>query len=257
MEGKRKKYCKFPGCNNAYITGGGNKHYFQFPKDPEVHRRWKEICSVKESTGSSNFVICEDHFRNTDFVNENKQRLKPGTVPFVQCSDIAKNLLCPCFNTPSTSSTVCTCESSHTESLGEVTCNIDIQDHDYFVRDFVDVPQKFAFLNEGSKGILGKIGLSKKDLSPTKNLMYKIHRSTTAKFSKLKSLLENEREKVKTLSDLYKNDRFAFLENELNFVTKEFVDSQLRNCNRKPHARRWSNQDKAFVLSIYKESTFV
>ena len=78
MEGKRKKYCKFPGCNNAYLI--------------EVHRRWKEICSMKESTGSSNFVICEDHFRNTDFVNENKHRLKPGTVSFVQCSDIAENL---------------------------------------------------------------------------------------------------------------------------------------------------------------------
>ena len=248
MEGKKKKkYCKFPGCRNSYTTGTINKHYYQFPKDLQAHQLWKDICRIQGSTDASHFVVCEDHFLVTDFMNENKNRLKPGTVPFAQCTDVADtdsivNFPCSCAE-PSTSSTVCACVDSHSENSNEIICESSLQDHDYVVRNFVEVPKrcdKFAFLNESNTGILGKIGLSKKDLTPTKNLMYKIHRNTTSKISKLRSLLEHEKNKVKLISDLYKNGRFKFIDDNLNSVTKEFINSQLRNCSKTSHARRWS-----------------
>jgi hypothetical protein len=37
-------------------------------------------------------------------------------------------------------------------------------------------------------------------------------------------------------------------------LTKEFINSQLRNVHRKPSGRRWTIQDKAFALSMYKKS---
>ena len=44
------------------------------------------------------------------------------------------------------------------------------------------------------------------------------------------------------------------MEEELNEVTKTFINSQLRNVNKAATAMRWCVQDKVFALSIYKRS---
>jgi hypothetical protein len=44
------------------------------------------------------------------------------------------------------------------------------------------------------------------------------------------------------------------IDENVNFVTKEFINSQLRNASVKTTARRWIEQDKAFALSLYKRS---
>ncbi|KAF2891477.1 hypothetical protein ILUMI_14696, partial [Ignelater luminosus] len=41
------------------------------------------------------------------------------------------------------------------------------------------------------------------------------------------------------------------MHNELNDVTKNFINSQLRNVN-KTNGKRWTTEDKAFALSLYK-----
>ncbi|KAF2903322.1 hypothetical protein ILUMI_02867 [Ignelater luminosus] len=113
---------------------------------------------------------------------------------------------------------------------------------------------KFGFLNESvKKGILGKVELSKKELSPKKNIMYKIHRNMCTKVSKLKKALENEKSQLKILQQLYDEGRFEIMHNELNDVTKNFINSQLRNVN-KTNGKRWTTEDKAFALSLYKPS---
>ncbi|KAF2886581.1 hypothetical protein ILUMI_19593, partial [Ignelater luminosus] len=117
-----------------------------------------------------------------------------------------------------------------------------------------DEDNKFGFLNESiKKGILGKVELSKKELSPKKNIMYKIHRNMCTKVSKLKKALENEKSQLKILRQLYDEGRFEIMHNELNDVTKNFINSQLRNVN-KTNGKRWTTEDKAFALSLYKRS---
>src|SRR5699024_6308376 len=102
-----------------------------------------------------------------------------------------------------------------------------------------------------SSGILRKIGLNKSQLTPPKNKMYTIHRNMCSKISKLKKSLEHERNHLQKLQNLYEEGRFEYINNELNDVTKNFINSQFRNVNKK-YGKRWTTDEKAFALSIYK-----
>jgi predicted nucleotidyltransferase len=84
--------------------------------------------------------------------------------------------------------------------------------------------------------------------------MYRIHRNVQSKLSKLRSILKRERAHLTSVRNLYNDGRFEFIEQNLNDVTKEFINSELRNVQRKPCGRKWTMQDKAFALSIYKRS---
>jgi hypothetical protein len=70
------------------------------------------------------------------------------------------------------------------------------------------------------------VGIGKNDLTPQKSEeMYQIHLNVQSKLSKLRSLLKRER----AVRNLYNDGRFEFIEQNLNDVTKEFINSQLRN----------------------------
>lgn len=84
--------------------------------------------------------------------------------------------------------------------------------------------------------------------------MYKIHRYTITKLSKLRKLLKNERQHVAILKDLYDRKKFQLIDDSLNVVTKNFIQSQLRNVNKKHNGRRWTVEDNTFALLIYKRS---
>ncbi|EFA12004.1 hypothetical protein TcasGA2_TC006894 [Tribolium castaneum] len=93
----RKKYCcKYPGCNNWYYIntpeGFVNKHFFVFPKDPTQHQQWRNICKIS-SKNSDFFRICEDHFDESAFVNEKKDRLNFRAVPLVPTEPSGIHLL--------------------------------------------------------------------------------------------------------------------------------------------------------------------
>ena len=66
--------------------------------------------------------------------------------------------------------------------------------------------------------------------------------------------LKNERNVVRHLQYLHKSEVFTAIETDLNQVTKDFIDSQLRNTNKPPSAHRWTVDDKIFALSIFKRS---
>ncbi|KAJ8979110.1 hypothetical protein NQ317_014122 [Molorchus minor] len=81
-----------------------------------------------------------------------------------------------------------------------------IPDHSYYK----SIPAK------NKKGFLTKVGLSKKDLTPQEEVMYREHRNVTSKLSKLRNLLNNERAHVNSLRNLYNDGRFQFIEENLN-----------------------------------------
>ena len=107
---------------------------------------------------------------------------------------------------------------------------------------------------KSSHGFLSQVGLHQRDLSPTKQKMYKIHLNVTNKLSKLKTKLEFKEIEIKALQYLYKKDMFHVIERYLNDVTKKFINSQLRNNKKTPTQRKWTVDDKAFFLSWYKRS---
>ncbi|XP_064214479.1 uncharacterized protein LOC135266932 [Tribolium castaneum] len=84
--------------------------------------------------------------------------------------------------------------------------------------------------------------------------MYKAHRNIQSRLCRLSKTLEKEKGKVKTLQKLYDAGKFEFITENLNEVTKAFINSQLRNVSCQPTARRWTDEDKAFALSLYKRS---
>lgn len=92
----------------------------------------------------------------------------------------------------------------------------------------------------------------KKDLSPRKEEMDKIHRNVCAKLSQLLSVLSKEHHKVSVLKHVYDSGCFQFIESNLNYLTKNYIKSQLENCTRKPSGRRHTLEETVFALSLYK-----
>nr|XP_015838949.1 PREDICTED: uncharacterized protein LOC107398640 [Tribolium castaneum] len=283
MAGYRKYSCKYPGCTSGYVPNKGhaNKHFFTFPKNPKLHELWRNACKIEDPVSSKFWRLCEDHFESRDFVNERKDKLNPHVVPkpcvmapqeeFVEVSqtnlsvtedNFVENSInhpsCIC-NLPSTSNARCFAHGLPLFTNSEVIIgnNTVQQDHNYCQGNnaITGRCKKFAFLNEGDKnGILNKMRLSRADLTSREKQMYHIHRNVTSRLSKLQKLLQQERSKVNTLQDLYNSGKFEFIDENLNSVTKEFINSQLRNATKPPSGRRWSEQDKAFALSVYKRS---
>lgn len=103
-------------------------------------------------------------------------------------------------------------------------------------------------------GFLTQVGVTSKTMSPRKRIMYLIHRKTTAQLSKIKKKLRDERNALAQLKTMSDTNIFHCIEKKLNEVSKHFIKSQLRNVDRTPSGRRWTEEDKAFALSIYKRS---
>ena len=104
------------------------------------------------------------------------------------------------------------------------------------------------------RGFLKCCGLRSTQLTPRKKKMYRIHRSVKSNLFKTKKKLATEIQKLEHLKTMYEDNRFEFIEKKLNLVTKNFINSQLRNVEKKPSAKRWTEQDKIFALSLYKRS---
>lgn len=132
-----------------------------------------------------------------------------------------------------------------------VSCTSEFSSSETAQKNSLDM---YSFLTDRQTGFLRKVGLHKSDLSFEQESMYKIHRTVSSRLSKLKNLLNNERIQFRTLKELYKVGKFQFIEDNLNKVTTQFINSQLRNANKPPTARRWSTEDKAFALSLFKRS---
>ncbi|KAF2878959.1 hypothetical protein ILUMI_27232, partial [Ignelater luminosus] len=145
IDAGRKKYsCKYPGCNNWYYSklpeGFVNKHFFRFPKNPFYHQLWKDICNITD-TNATNFNICEDHFKDSDFVNEKKERLNIKVVPLLINPPKEDPLLLDnevtveCLTDPSGSSLQRNCFSNSTyfDSQNKKVTYYS-QDHDYCLR---------------------------------------------------------------------------------------------------------------------------
>jgi len=107
---------------------------------------------------------------------------------------------------------------------------------------------------QGPKGIMGQPDISSKNFTDREQRMYKVHRNVCSKLSKLKSCLNKERNKNSMLKELLDKGKFSFIEENLNDVTKNFIQSQLRNFNKTSTGKRWTTEDKVFALSMYKRS---
>lgn len=84
----RKKFsCQFPDCSNGYywckdgLEKVQNKHFYRFPTNPTVNVQWKKICGINLTENCRNKYVCEDHFKEKDFVNFTKYALNPFVVP--------------------------------------------------------------------------------------------------------------------------------------------------------------------------------
>lgn len=118
---------------------------------------------------------------------------------------------------------------------------------------------EFSFLNKSHtvikrQGILSNAGLKRAELSPRKEKMFRFHQYTLTKLSKLRLKLKNKNADLSSIKNLYEDGCFQFIESNLNEVTKDFINSQLKNCLKSPNARRWTSKGKALALSMYKRS---
>lgn len=159
---------------------------------------------------------------------------------------------------------------THTESVNEDSFNIsncicedancqrdnNVDNDDTIVTDILTEHNEITSIQTKQRkpGFLTEAGVSLKTMTPNERKMYKIHRRTANRLSKIKRSLYNQTDTLKKLQKLYKDNVFQCIENQLNTVTQNFIDSQLRNVNRILTGRRWTEEDKIFALSIYKRS---
>ncbi|KAK0061405.1 THAP domain-containing protein 4, partial [Biomphalaria pfeifferi] len=89
--------CSAYGCKNSALTFG--KHFFTFPKDPVLRKKWIIKTKRANFNPSSTAALCSDHFNETDFelrtrpsflrsillpeeqIKKVKLCLIPGTIP--------------------------------------------------------------------------------------------------------------------------------------------------------------------------------
>ncbi|XP_055864683.1 uncharacterized protein LOC106066865 isoform X1 [Biomphalaria glabrata] len=89
--------CSAYGCKNSALTFG--KHFFTFPKDPVLRKKWIIKTKRANFNPSSTAALCSDHFNETDFelrtrpsflrsillpeeqIKKVKLSLIPGTIP--------------------------------------------------------------------------------------------------------------------------------------------------------------------------------
>lgn len=356
----RKKYsCKFPECSNSYywskdnIVKAINKHFYRFPKNPDISTKWKMICGIDINMNCRNMYICEDHFQKEDFLNFTKHLLKPNIIPkhiemsnnlvpiqisavfekdainnnYCQpiinetssavCNDFSNkdvninvddtfinndtvsnktlnkisnetsNEICneissetsietfnensneSCYNNSMFQNTLHYNNDSQTENSLQLLIDADKSEPICICDDENCTDKKCTSSNEiqlnsvstftiskekRKSGFLTQVGITSKTMSPQKSIMYSIHRKTTAQLCKMKKKLCDQRNALAQLKAMSDNNIFHCIERKLNEVTKHFIQSQLRNVDRTPCGKRWTEEDKAFALSIYKRS---
>ena len=62
--------------------------------------------------------------------------------------------------------------------------------------------------------------------------------------------VNNKNADLCAIKNLYNDGKFQFIDENLNRVTKDFINSQLRNVDKIPCGRRWTIKDKA-LLYLY------
>ncbi|VEN50724.1 unnamed protein product [Callosobruchus maculatus] len=276
-----KRACKCPSCLSKYYSTTNidhiNKKFHRFHQDPVISRKWKGICKISAYKDCSYFYICDDHFDERDYTNANlkltsgsvprspsKCRKTTTTTPNVETISNIENVPINNDNVWSTVTELLPDIGNETvvrpvSENSECTMVGAVPDHNYSSLNATSSHSKLAFSDKYSflsekTGILQKSGLSKRDLTLQKEIMYQVHRNTLSKLSKLRNSLKQKKSDLMALRNLYNDGRFQFMEESLNDVTKNFINSQLRNVTRAPTAHCWTIQDKAFALSLYKRS---
>ncbi|KAJ3655946.1 hypothetical protein Zmor_015053 [Zophobas morio] len=216
--------------------------------------------------------LCQNHFHSRDFHDPlNRNRLLPNVVPkeYVskeaissESSGCSRNLhsvavepVASCsFSAETDFSTVEESNVCLEEIPSELLCSSTAT-----CTTASDKPG-YAFLSESfpeSKtrpGILSKIGVHKKDLTPRKELLYNVHRTAQSRITKLKDQLAKERDQVKKLRKLYESKQLEVIDTELNTINKTFINCQLQNYLKVSSGKRYTKEMKLFALTMYKRS---
>jgi len=100
-----------------------------------------------------------------------------------------------------------------------------------------------------------KIGVSSGTESERYKRMYAIKRRISVKLSKMKRKMTHTKNALADLKKKYDTNVFDCINAKLNDVTKAFIKSQLVNVSRSNSGKRWTEQDKAFALSICKRGS--
>ncbi|KAK9886577.1 hypothetical protein WA026_017506 [Henosepilachna vigintioctopunctata] len=131
MQLERLKFnCKFPSCTSQYKSGANNKHFFKFPSYPALCMKWKAFCNISANTDTRHFRLCEDHFKESDFWNKDKKRIKYETIPSLHKVSFAQ---------PATSSV-----SINTKQL--IKSSVHIEDHNYCKISYELLPEGYPYM---------------------------------------------------------------------------------------------------------------
>ncbi|KAJ3640332.1 hypothetical protein Zmor_003639 [Zophobas morio] len=233
---------------------------------------WRQICKIDASKPCKSLYLCQNHFHSRDFHDPlNRNRRLPNVVPkeyvFKEamssassgCSgnlhSVAVEPVASCsFSAETDFSTVEESNVCLEEIPSELLCSSTAT-----CTTASDKPG-YAFLSESfpeSKtrpGILSKIGVHKKDLTPRKELLYNVHRTAQSRITKLKEQLAKERDQVKKLRKLYESKQLEVIDTELNTINKTFINCQLQNHLKVSSGKRYTKEMKLFALTMYKRS---
>lgn len=92
------------------------------------------------------------------------------------------------------------------------------------------------------------------DKTPRKAKLISLVKSKESQIRELKKVCRTSKYDVKALCDLSSTDVIRNLFSGTGKPTINFLISQLRSAKRDPRSRRWSIEDKAYTLALYKRN---
>ena len=233
------KKCAFPYCDF-----NGQSRYFRIPKNEERRKKWLEACKLENVKERD--VICERHFKPTDFQNNpNKLLLMPGAIPVPftteevfeeSASTLANFVVSEEINSSALSTndaTTTTVSNDEIPSVDELDCANLLpsmgNEHDY------------AFMCEScqnSSFLLKKIERLRQDVLYWRRKFHNLEK----KHDELKNMPNSPSPKALKFRDQITKERLL---SNGNFSVPQ-IDVMLRfnkKDNKNPRSRKWTKQD--------------
>ncbi|KAF5285978.1 hypothetical protein FQA39_LY16489 [Lamprigera yunnana] len=243
-------HCSIDGCVGRKEC---SMHRFPDPrKNLDFFKKWIELCSNKNVVDMipekvyANRRVCNVHFKACDYVS----------------NKVLKRTAYPSLNMPEIIT------EGETASLIP-TGNIELPlNHIFLQTPDVNKPSSTSFNSSTSNDIpstpvknkcarrsllLNSVGCSSENsLSPKKKILYRQILTLRKEARNIRNSKISFQERLKRAKKF--SSHAIFNNMEVNQTARQFWECQVRNLNKKPKGRSFTNEDVTLALALYKQS---
>lgn len=243
LPGVLRYRCYAENCSNSYYSPVHkpefkNKSFYRFP-EKNCQRRFQWFSIMKLVPTNKRQYLCEEHFKNDQFCDTTRTRLKKFALPFLNTVTETINVISNIIVKPATplmanyDNSVCIPGPSNIPA-------VENKEH-YGVNNSCKRQSILSSINETRI----------KNLTPRKKKMYFINKAQRCALYKAKKSLTETKYKIKNIYKLVESEMFQNLDGKLDPVGISFIKSTFRNV--KFSRPVWTVDDKIYALALFKK----